>query len=68
VYTLLEPNALSAHRVYQPGVQDALEAVVDDDRSLPLFEEAEKKFQETAAHGAYGFRPPNSSSLLCPVW
>ena len=25
--------------------------MVDDDRSLPLFEEAEKKFQETAAHG-----------------
>ena len=35
------------------ATQDALEAVVDDDRSLPLFEEAEKKFQETTAHGAH---------------
>ena len=45
-------------------MQDALEAVIDDDRSLPLFEEAEKKFQETAAHGAC---ISMFSPLLCPA-
>ena len=37
--------------------------MVDDDRSLPLFEEAEKKFQETAAHGALSLTMDTASCI-----